>query len=63
MGNLDFEQKEEILRQVGKYLLKKIKELHKQGYSSNEIYGIMYKDKEIKKGISFIKQVINIFDL
>jgi hypothetical protein len=63
LNELANEKRDQIRKERLKKSIDRIKELHKKGYSSNEIYEIMYKDKELKKGISFIQQVINIADL
>ena len=63
LNELANEKRGEIRKERLRKSINKIKELHKQGFSPNEIYGIIHKDKELKKGISFVKQVINIIDL
>ena len=63
LNELANEKRRQIKKERLRKSINKIKELHKQGYSSNEIYEIIHKDKELTRGISFVKQVINIIDL
>ena len=63
LNELANEKRSEIRKERLRKSTNKIKQLHKQGYSSNEIYEIIHKDKELTRGISFVKQVINTIDL
>ena len=63
LNELANEKRSEIRKERLRKSINKIKELHKQGYSPNEIYEIIHKDKELKRHISFVKQVINITGL